>query len=223
MKKKIVCLLAITVVCWSASSVFAASHSDNGCYTCHVPHNAASPTTNWGVPLWNPATTSAGTTFTLYSSPTFNANLAAGGSAITQPNGPSQLCLGCHDGSFTGSMNGVTLASVPAFNFGSDLSKTHPISFAYTPALAANTKIVGELNNPVTTSSTLGGTIDTDLLDQNHNVQCTSCHDVHTSAINQTYTDNAGNTFNPLLRFAWSPTGSGSSADATMCQICHNK
>ena len=142
------------------------------------------------MPLWNPATVTA-TTFTLYSSPIFNANLAAGGSSIGQPDGPSRLCLGCHDGSYTGAMNGVTLASVPAFNFGSDLSRTHPISFAYTPALAANTRIVGELNNPVTTSSTLGGTIDTDLLDQNHKVQCTTCHNVHTSAVNQTYTDQA--------------------------------
>ena len=61
----------------------AAAHSDMvGCDGCHVPHNAGRLP---GVPLWNGNETA--TTFTMYSSKTFQATIDG------QPSGPSKLCL----------------------------------------------------------------------------------------------------------------------------------
>ena len=179
-----------------------AAHSDDGCHRCHVVHNAAEPTdvgASWGVPLWSSDYTADGLpTFTLYSSPTLNAT-------PSQPDGASKLCLGCHDGSYSYFVSDPT----SAFIFHpEDLATTHPISFEYTDALATAD---GALRPPSTTLSgtARGGTIATDLLDDHNKMQCSSCHDVHTSGIGDF-----------MLRWGYSVAAS---TDAVMCKICHIK
>ena len=92
--------------------------------------------------------------------------------------------------------------------FGGDLSKDHPISFEYTPALATAD---GELYDPTATDSGLGDKIDVDMLFDNGSgvktkVECASCHDVHNSK-------SAGNS--KLLLIA--------NNDSALCLTCHNK
>src|ERR1035437_7739412 len=221
MKKALVCLLAAAVISWASPSVYAGvvgvdGHSARGCANCHVPHNAAKetdPAGSWGVPLWSTLQSldDVGITFTVYTSKTFDAM----GSDIGQPNGSSKLCLGCHDGSYSH-------ITTPQRNFGYDLTNMHPVSFTYDSALAGRARIAGELCDPSVKLSGLGGTIDNDLLDKYHKMQCTSCHDVHATDITQTYAPPHGRTaFNPMLRFAWDPVTAKN--DAKMCQVCHNK
>lgn len=184
----------------SAQSIAGTSHDFSNdafsggeiCIVCHTPHNA--DTAVAGAPLWNHAVTSS--TFTLYSSPTFD-----GGPAV-QPAGQSRLCLSCHDGtvaidSFGGATGTVFLTG--GANLGTDLSGDHPISFAYDAALATAD---GGLYNPATQNSGLGGTITNDLLFAD-SLECASCHDVH------------DDTFDPFLRIA----NNGSN----LCLTCHNK
>ena len=149
------------------------SWNDTGqiCIVCHTPHNA--DTTVAEVPLWNNTVTTS--TFTLYSSGSINATLA-------QPNGPSKLCLSCHDGTialdnFGGRTGGTTFMSGSEL-VGTDLSSDHPVSFTYDTTLATAD---GGLHDPATTSSGLGGTIAADMLNSNK-VECSTCHDVHNAA-----------------------------------------
>lgn len=175
-----------------------AGHEDLGCGTCHIAHmpgGASDGSLRGG--LWNTRrTTGDPPVFTLYSSPTFDAL----DTDIRQPDGPSKFCLGCHDGSYSG------FASDPSrrMTFGvNDLARSHPISFTYDSALAGRVRD-GSLRDPVVAPSGLGGTIATDLLDAEGKVQCTSCHDVHSSG-NGT----------KLLRY--DPTSS------ELCLVCHNR
>jgi nitrate/TMAO reductase-like tetraheme cytochrome c subunit len=102
-----------------------AGHSSSTCAKCHVPHRAGLPTdanASWGVPLWNVGTyngknvTNDGATqYTLYSSDTFKP-LATD---ISQPDGASKLCLGCHDGTY------VKPSSMSAFAGTDDLLDSH--------------------------------------------------------------------------------------------------
>jgi predicted CXXCH cytochrome family protein len=101
---------------------------------------------------------------------------------IGQPTGTSKLCLSCHDGTVAVGMlrkqvalsgrvsPSRTIASGPA-RLGTDLSDDHPISFTYDSSLASAN---GQLRDP----STLIGPV---RLDQNRQVQCTTCHTPHES------------------------------------------
>ena len=175
-----------------------AGHEDLGCGACHIAHmpsGGSAGSLRGG--LWNTRQTTGDLpVFTLYSSPTFDAL----GTDIRQPDGPSKLCLGCHDGSYSG------FASVPGsrMTFGAnDLARSHPISFTYDSALAGRVRN-GRLRDPLVSPSGLGGTIATDLLDAEGKVQCTSCHDVHASGKGT-----------KLLRY--DPNGS------ELCLVCHNR
>lgn len=162
--KKIVLKFCFIGILMIPIVVIAASHSDFGCKSCHTPHHAEILP---GVPLWNGSETTK--TFTLYSSDTLDA-------VVGQPSGPSKLCLSCHDGS-------LAVITGSSLDFGSDLSTSHPISFVYDSALAITD--VG-LKDP-SSNSTLGRTIEEDLLDSNNEMQCTSCHDVHSSGVGEYY------------------------------------
>ncbi len=179
MQKWVITLLVLLVPTFS--NVFADikdSHHDfsgrewsNGeiCLPCHTPHNANMDVPN--APLWNHQTTQA--TFQIYQTSTIDA-------AIGQPNGLSKLCLSCHDGTVaienhSGNTDGTTYASFG--NLTTNLSDDHPISFIYNSALA---QIDGGLNDPSTTLSGLGGTIEQDLLYEGR-LECSSCHDPHIS------------------------------------------
>lgn len=117
--------------------------------------------------------------FTLYSSPTFDAL----GVQITQPDGASKLCLGCHDGSYAGVSPDHVFGEGKAMT----LSESHPISFRYDTSLALSSKlrVPGSLRDPATVASGLtpAGTIATNLLDANGKMQCSSCHDIHHSGL----------------------------------------
>lgn len=132
------------------------------CIFCHAPHNATPAT-----PLWN--RTLPTLVYTPYSSSTMQA-------APGQPTHASKLCLSCHDGTIG---LGQTLnPPMPAgtggtitgrANLTTDLSDDHPVSFAYTSALAAQDT---ELVDP----SLLTGSV---RLDRYGELQCTTCHDPH--------------------------------------------
>jgi nitrate/TMAO reductase-like tetraheme cytochrome c subunit len=152
---------ALLTAAWAA-----AAHNDHGCDACHIPHNAG---TMPGVPLWNGNETV--TTFTMYSSHTFQAAIDG------QPSGASRLCLSCHDGA---NPNYTWMAD--ARTFGADeLVNNHPISFVYDSTLVA---VDNDLKDP-SQPSTLGQTIAQDLLHGESKMQCSSCHDVHTSEMNR--------------------------------------
>jgi hypothetical protein len=124
-------LLLVLVGLLTPTVVMALGHTYFiGCDGCHTPHNVeALP----GVPLWNGSETT--TTFVRYSSDTFQ------GAADGQPSGDSRLCLSCHDGS-----NSNYAWMNPDHSFGTDeLTSSHPISFVYDSALAAQD---GALKDP---------------------------------------------------------------------------
>lgn len=188
-----------------------AGHSSRGCSNCHVPHLATPQDTDgkYGVPLWSPlkATGTLSDAFTVYSSPTFDAL----GTGITHPDGPSKLCLGCHDGTYP------TVATKGIHVFGDGkamtLTESHPISFKYDTALTVNPKlkVPGSLKDPSTALSGLtpAGTIATDVLDKYGKMQCTSCHDVHASGVASSA---------DMLRWDYDADNG-----KTFCRKCHNK
>jgi len=175
-------LFAILVAVFMSSSLFAqtiigSAHDFSGknwnntseiCIVCHTPHNADITVT--GAPLWNHEVTTS--TFAVYNSATFDATSG-------QPDGASKLCLSCHDGTialdnFGGKTSGTNFVG-GSKNFGTDLTNDHPVSFIYDQALATTD---GELQDPTSANSGLGGTISADLL-IGAKMECASCHDVH--------------------------------------------
>lgn len=134
---------------------------DQVCIFCHTPHNGTPLT-----PLWNRAI-DEGVNYTLYDSTTFDVNLS-------QPSGPSRLCLSCHDGTVGlgailsrpgGISMNMELNGRPS-KLGTDLSNDHPFSFSYGEALPFNVE--------------LHSTLPSDLLFYNGDViHCSTCHDPH--------------------------------------------
>lgn len=193
--------LAVAGLVFGMSGSTFAAHSDHGCFNCHVPHKSGDPTDPdaYGVPLWSTAQNADGLpTFDLYSSDTLDAT------DVSQPNGPSKMCLGCHDGSYV--VFSQYLPDSEAIFQPGDLARSHPISFTYDTALA---NADGALHDPVTVTSGLGGTIDEDLLDSQHKVQCTSCHDVHTTGFGEY-----------LLKY---DIEVAAEAEALLCRACHDR
>ena len=158
------------------------------CVFCHTPHSAGGQNA-----LWNRHDPSV--VYTPYSSSTLKAS-------IGQPTGASRLCLSCHDGTVAMGMvrsrrqpiafqGAVTVLPKNRSNLGTDLSDDHPVSFKYTPALAAKS---GALTPPPRNGLVR--------LDNNGEMQCTSCHDPHSSGYGKFLVMNN--------------TGSG------LCITCHN-
>ena len=150
------------------SAINAKTHGDSKsvgvCIFCHTPHNARPSSGLWNRDL--PAVT-----YKLYTSSTLQAQ-------VTQPNGSSRLCLSCHDGILALSnmrvapINGPVAAMAPltgAASLGTDLSNDHPISFLYNSALALST---GDLVDPKSLPQSAP-------LDNEQQLQCSSCHDPH--------------------------------------------
>jgi hypothetical protein len=192
LKMVVMCTLAVL-----GGTTAGAGHDKLGCGNCHVAHTPAE--TNGFGPLWNGEYAEDGLpAFQLYSSPSFDAL----GTDIGQPDGPSKICLGCHDGSYQGLYGKKSVFSTTS------LAMTHPVSFTYDDSLARRGRI-GALNAPSITPSGLGGTIAQDLLDEKGKLQCTSCHDVHSTGKGSS-----------MLRFEYSAR---SAAGAAMCKTCHNR
>lgn len=164
-----------------------AAHPDYSCNTCHVAHSSTEDT---DVPLWNPQHNST-SLINDYASPTLDATLS-------EFDGTSRLCLSCHDGSSpqiqTGSSAHITSAS-----------QSHPVSFVYDAALA---QADGQLHHP--------SQLPPGVLDADSRMQCTSCHDVHSTA---TQPDKA-------LRFNWVSHATSAQEVQTnraFCRTCHIK
>jgi predicted CXXCH cytochrome family protein len=189
------CAIVLSVAWLVACGGMArAGEHPGSCADCHVSHDGGAP--DFGVPLWSTANTDDGLpVFTLYHSPTFDAL----NTDISQPDGPSRLCLGCHDGSYPG----MGAGSPDVFGT-EDLALSHPISFTYDSSLAMRVHN-GALNDPATTPSGLGSSIDYDLLDDQHKLQCTSCHNVHATGYGE-----------HLLRYDEPP-----GTYLTLCRTCH--
>lgn len=202
MKKTAILVIAIGLIGVYADTAMAA-HSTS-CAQCHVPHNAGDPAA-LAIPLWNPASFSAAPTagWTLYSSKKFDVLPTN----ISQPDGASKVCLGCHDGSYSVFQN--PLANQKNIIRPDDLGRSHPVSFQYTSALASAVKD-GSLRDPSADSGLgTGRSIKADLLDENDKMQCTSCHDVHMTGYG-TY------------HLRWNNYVVGST-DGNMCRVCHQK
>lgn len=189
-----------------------ATHSEHGCFNCHVPHYAGlegDADASHSVPLWSTRKTEDGLpTYELYSSKGFDA-LATD---IGQPDGATKLCLGCHDGSYS--------RVSAAHTFGTeDLKRTHPVSFTYDTALASRHPL-GTLRDPAVADAGMGNgqTIAQALLDSKGKMQCTSCHDVHTSG----FGDFMLKWDMPLLADAEGNVV-GIDAEEDLCTICHDK
>jgi predicted CXXCH cytochrome family protein len=167
-----------------------AQAADRICVFCHISHSATP-----GSALWGRGNSSAA--YIPYSSTTAIAQPG-------QPTGTSILCLSCHDGTVAlGQIlnrgNPISMAGgnnrMPQGRGlqGTDLTDDHPISFQYSAGLASQN---GELETPGAISPVLR-------LDQNGELQCTTCHDAHSSP------------FSKLLRLP--------SIGSQLCVECHTK
>jgi len=137
------------------------------CLPCHTPHNALVSGDD-GV-LWNHAET--GETFVMYKN-------TAG-----QPEGPSKLCLSCHDGVTAidnyGGTGGTGIVITGSAAIGTDLSNDHPIGVAYPTSQPA------EYHDPSSFAPGIGGGPGVRLTEINgqDRVECASCHNVHNNGL----------------------------------------
>ena len=156
------------------------------CLPCHAPHNPVPGGTD--APLWNH--TLSVETFTMYTTLTGRTG---------NMNGPSKLCLSCHDGVTAMDAYGGALGDPinnkmtnPDTVVGSDLSNDHPIGLTYPTS--------GDYVAVATVEATLP------LFDvgaETNRIECGSCHNAH---------DNTNNAF---LRV--------SNTDSALCLTCHIK
>lgn len=176
MRRTLVILTTTIPLLLFAQNIQSSAHDFSGatwntegeiCIVCHTDHNSNVAVES--APLWNHAIPQ--TQYIPYTSATFDAKMG-------QPTGTSKICLSCHDGSIAidsfSSKTGNTYMSGSA-NLGTDLSNDHPVSFVYDPSLSMKD---GELADPLSHASGLGGSIDSDLLFR-HRLECTSCHVGH--------------------------------------------
>jgi len=157
------------------------------CRVCHVPHDHAMATQRYtnGL-LWNHGVSSA--TYTMYDK---NWSATITGNQSVQPDGPSKLCLGCHDGTvaidtFDKYAGGAILFDgtsydggykVPGFLDGGnvDLRGTHPIAIAIPVGEAGDGK---NFNDPAVATWFSGDTV-ASTLHNDGKMHCSTCHDVH--------------------------------------------
>ena len=142
------------------------------CLPCHTPHNAQTNTDGSSMILWNHEMTDQ--TFEMY---TTQAGHQGG-----QPEGPSKMCLSCHDGATAidsyggndGYFNNVKIPPWRPTYIGTDLRDDHPIGIQYPPPDLPP----DDYNDKSTFSGvkvvTIGG---------QDRVECTSCHDPHNNSL----------------------------------------
>jgi len=154
------------------------------CIFCHVPHNA-----NPIAPLWGRSLEyQSGIIYTPYFSETLEPSFLPG-----RPQGATSLCLSCHDGTVAlGKVlnrskeirmidtSGKSIdpdqsisVSSPGY-IGTDLSGSHPVSFAFTDGLALDNNSKGEF--PLKIPSQIA---DREFHLDKRRLECTACHDPH--------------------------------------------
>jgi predicted CXXCH cytochrome family protein len=151
----------------SGTGDLKASGETEICIFCHTPHQASGEAALWNhqMPVQQ---------YTPYSSSTMKAT------DVRQPTGSSKVCLSCHDGTVALGMvhsrstpipmqGGVLAMPLRRSQLGTDLSDDHPISFRYDVALASANP---QLKDPSSLNQRVR-------LDDNSQMQCTSCHDPH--------------------------------------------
>jgi len=177
---------------WNAPVSLNGVYQSGGqiCQPCHTPHNANVSVAQFA-PLWNHQLSSA--SYQMFQN--VGTNVAYQG--VTAPDGTSQLCLSCHDGSvalgsfggqtgttFIGSgytNNGVTANSGALL--GTDLRNDHPISIVF-DSTAGGMRGPHTLYSTYTSLGTYTATTKmvSTKLDINGKVQCTSCHSPHSNS-----------------------------------------
>lgn len=135
------------------------------CLPCHAPHNT--DTSPGSAPLWNHKVTTAD--FTVY--PTMQGRTG-------DPNGPSRMCLSCHDGvtaldAYGGASGSVYMGFGDAL-IGTDLSDEHPIGLSYPPPDAT-------FYASVATVQAAGLRLPNDGTDDR--IECQTCHDPHDMSV----------------------------------------
>lgn len=196
-----------------------ANQTDQVCVFCHTPHNAVQP-----VPLWNRnASANAAGSFMLYtSSQTLDGAQAATGFSSDSI---SLFCMSCHDGSaLGGAMIGAEPVGVAAgelipnygggpdkdtaisgnADFGTDLTKSHPVNLSYNDGSGAGQDAglvaKGSLRFPLYKANGV----------ENY-LECASCHAVH----GQENVHTAGDNYPKFLR--------STMAGSALCLGCHIK
>ena len=194
------------------------------CIFCHTPHNA-----NPAYPLWNHEV-SAVTTYTHYVSNTLQSYSSE---AEAPPiDGVSKLCLSCHDGTVAvGSVMSRTEEILMAISdcvdssgklvdvdgctgyIGTDLSGGHPISIVYDETL------VGKRNDPYNNLSKLNWPINDPYVklyptQGRLGVQCSSCHDPHTTRSSEPDPEDPTKTWPPFWQ---------KSTFNEVCIVCHQE
>lgn len=173
------------------------------CVFCHAPHNtAATPL----APLWN--RNAVVQSFTMYTSGTIK------GTVDASPTGASLACFTCHDGTTAvgnvanlpmdaagtltytaGGLMNATGVLTGTVALGTDLSNDHPVAITYQNNLNSG------LKDPTTFAANTVKLFPSNV--QGAKVQCASCHDVHSAAID------------PFLRVSMS--------GSALCTACHSK
>ncbi|MEW6072977.1 MAG: cytochrome c3 family protein [Planctomycetota bacterium] len=138
------------------------------CATCHVP-DSAPPGGSAGLAgvRWNRIETAR--TFEMYVP-------LSGVRGVLD--GPSQLCLGCHDGVSAADQHGGAERGRPTPRIdgiiGPDLADDHPVGILYPPRDQRGLPRKGYFARP-------RGDVQIVLVDGRPRVECTSCHDPHGS------------------------------------------
>jgi predicted CXXCH cytochrome family protein len=160
------------------------------CLPCHTPHNALlSGAENV---LWNHAET--GQTFAMFITTEPQS---------AKPEGPSKLCLSCHDGVTAidnyGGSGGTGIVITGKAAIGTDLSNDHPIGVVYPTARPS------EYKDPSTFAPGIGSGPGVKLvtISGRDRVECNSCHNVHNNGL--------GNFLRAPIQESW------------LCLQCHIK
>jgi predicted CXXCH cytochrome family protein len=158
---------------WPGVTVTTPSGANQVCMPCHVPHNAyPDPAGTIDEVLWNHEDTAV--TFTMYET--------LSGQQGGQPEGPSKMCLSCHNGVTAIDSYGIggvlqvgteTLSGLStAVGEGGDLTDDHPIGIVYPVGDPGYNDVTG-----------LQGVQVVEVNGQANRVECTSCHDPHSAAL----------------------------------------
>jgi predicted CXXCH cytochrome family protein len=140
------------------------------CLPCHASHNTQLDTAGRSQVLWNHAVTDQ--TFEMYTT--------AAGHQGAQPEGPSKLCLSCHDGvtaidnygGNAGYFNNKTIPPGRPSSLGTDLRDEHPIGIQYPPP-----DLTGYNDKSTFTGVKVVSVNGVD------RVECTSCHNPHDNSL----------------------------------------